>query len=81
MVSKHEFDAFVRRLDEQREAAMRNASNFTLQVLWLEVLNFIYPFLFINVCKSLPFRLKDPEKFDFSKKSKKNPKYSKISQP
>uniref|UniRef100_A0A915NMT4 EF-hand domain-containing protein n=1 Tax=Meloidogyne floridensis TaxID=298350 RepID=A0A915NMT4_9BILA len=31
MVSKHEFDAFVRRLDEQREAAMRNASNFTLQ--------------------------------------------------
>jgi hypothetical protein len=32
MVSKHEFDAFVRRLDEQREAAMKNASNFTLQV-------------------------------------------------
>ncbi|KAL7073283.1 hypothetical protein ACQ4LE_007341 [Meloidogyne hapla] len=31
MVSKHEFDAFVRRLDEQREAALRNASNFTLQ--------------------------------------------------
>ncbi|KAF7635402.1 hypothetical protein Mgra_00005222 [Meloidogyne graminicola] len=31
MISKHEFDAFVRRLDEQREAAMRNASNFTLQ--------------------------------------------------
>lgn len=30
-VTKGEFDSFVRRLDEQRKAAMLNASNFTLQ--------------------------------------------------